>query len=146
MPLAGKKLTVGLALALCHKVGFRKHALTVAVALMTAESGRYVEAWHDNIVEGMDPPGGTVLSTDRGLFQINDKWHPDLSDADAYCAIPNAAYAYSLTQGKNFSAWAAYNSKRYLLFMPEVVLVKVLGRWKNKIQYVEERLVCSRTA
>jgi hypothetical protein len=120
MPLAGKQLNYGMALALCHHVGFRKGALNTAVALMTAESGRYVEAWHDNLDDQ-----GNVLSTDRGLFQINNHWHGDLLDADAYCAIPNAAYAFGMSdQGEDFTAWAAYNSGAYLKYLPLVLATK----------------------
>ena len=138
MPLAGKQLNYGMALALCHHVGFRKGALNTAVALMTAESGRYVEAWHDNLDDQ-----GAVLSTDRGLFQINNHWHGDLSDAAAYCAIPNAAYAFGMSDaGEDFTAWAAYNSGAYLKYLPLVLATRATRIWRNKLPYVEERLAC----
>lgn len=137
MPLAGKKLNIGMSLALCYKTGFRGKNLTVAVALMTAESGRYVEAWHDNLDEN-----GNIVSTDRGLFQINNYWHKELSDKDAYCAIPNVEYAYAMSSGKNWGAWAAYTSGSYKKFIPSVLAVKSLQIWRNKIQYVDERLAC----
>lgn len=127
-----------MALALCHHVGFRKTALNTAVAVMCAESGRYVGAWHDNLNED-----GSVASTDRGLFQINNHWHPDLSDADAYCAIPNAAYAFGMSnEGANFTPWAAYNSGSYLKFLPLVLATRATRLWRNKLPYVEERLAC----
>lgn len=138
MPLAGKQLNYGMALALCHHVGFRKSGLNIAVAVMSAESGRYVGAWHDNLDDV-----GNVASVDRGLFQINDFWHKDLTDADAYCAIPNAAYAFEMSaHGENFTPWAAYNSGAYLAFLPLVVATRALRLWRNKLAYVEERLAC----
>lgn len=137
MPLAGRQVSIGLALALCYKVGFRKADLTIAVALMTAESGRYTAAWHDNV-----DSEGVVVSTDRGLFQVNSYWHRDLSDAEAYCAIPNAAYAFDMSGGKNFGAWAAFTSGAYLKYVPAVMAIKALQIWRNKIAYVDERLAC----
>jgi len=132
MPLAGRQLSIGWALALCHHVGFRGHELSIAVALMTAESGRFIGAWHDNIDES-----GEITSTDRGLFQINDKWHPGLADEDAYQAIPNAAYAYFMSSGQFFGPWMAYVNKAHEKYIPLVWAVRVLGRWKRKLHRVE---------
>jgi hypothetical protein len=93
------------ALAVCHYVGFRAKHLVTAVAVMGAESGRQYD------VVGTNPDG----SHDRGLFQINDRAHPDLSDHDALLPIPNARYAHKMSNGgKNWAPWAAYNSGRYL--------------------------------
>lgn len=135
MPLAGKQISYGWALALTYDVGFRNRDQTIAVALMCAESGRYCGAWHDNL----DPETGEVSSTDRGLFQINDYWHKDLTDDEAYSAIPNTEYAFGMSNGHNFQAWAAYNSNAHLKFIPLVWAVKSLGKWKKKVPFVEER-------
>ncbi len=124
MPLAGEQLTYKQALALCWVVGYRKEALTTAVAVMCAESGRYVGAYHVND-DG---------STDRGLFQINDRFHTSLSDEEAYQAKPNAAYAFDLSKGGlNWSPWAAYNSGAHLKFVPIVAAVRALGTWRTRI-------------
>ncbi len=131
MPVAGTQLTYKHALALCSSVGFRKKNLVTAVALMCAESGRYVGAYHVNI----DVETGEVDSTDRGLFQINDKWHPDLSDLEAYQAKCNAEYAFKMSSGQNFGAWAAYNSGAHLKFVPIVAAVRALGTWRTRIPY-----------
>lgn len=135
MPLAGRQLSYKWSLALCYSVGFRGRSLTTAVALMCAESGRYVEAYHENYDED-----GNLDSTDRGLYQINDKWHPELTNEDAYKAIPNAAYAYSLSSGKNFVAWAAYNSGSYKKFLPLVHATRILGTWRLRVAKVETEL------
>src|SRR6188768_1303424 len=105
MPLAGRQLTYDTALARCYEAGWRGEKLIEAVALMCAESGRYTEAYHDNL-----DADGNVTSRDRGLFQINDKWHPDLSDEDAYKVRPNIAYAHKMYREQNntFKAWMAY--------------------------------------
>jgi hypothetical protein len=130
MPLAGEQLSIKEALALCNVVGFGSGStLVVAVALMTAESGRYVGAWHDNLASD-----GSVASTDRGIFQINTI-HEGLSDEQAYQAKPNAAFAAQLSkQGADFSPWAAYNSGAYEQYVPEVRQVKRLGTWKDRIK------------
>lgn len=132
MPLAGEQLSIKEALALCNVVGFGSGStLVVAVALMTAESGRYVGAWHDNLASD-----GSVASTDRGIFQINTI-HAGLSDEQAYQAKPNAAFAAQLSlskQGADFSPWAAYNSGAYEQYVPEVRQVKRLGTWKDRVK------------
>lgn len=133
--LEGRQLSYGWALALTYHVGFRDKNQNIAVALMTAESARYCGAWHENIDEG-----GSVDSVDHGLFQINDKWHPNFLEEDWFSAIDNAEYAFKMSQGKYFSAWAAYNSGAHLKFIPAVWAVKVLGKWQRKVPRVEEEL------
>jgi hypothetical protein len=126
------QLSIKWALALCYFVGFRGKRLVSAVAVMTAESNRYPGAFHENLSEN-----GTVLSVDRGLFQINDFWHPSLSDEDAYKPIPNAAYAYDLSnRGEFWSHWAAYGGVRYLLVYAEVLAVWALRKWLTRVTQV----------
>jgi hypothetical protein len=124
LPFAGKQLSYKQSLALCYAVGFRGRVITRAVAVACAESGRYEGAYHVN-------DDGSV---DRGYFQINDL-HVELTDEEAYQAKPNAAYAFKLSQGgEDFTPWAAYNSGRYLLFVPLVFAVRVLGTWRSRIR------------
>jgi hypothetical protein len=131
MPLAGRQLTIGWGLALGYHVGFRGAKLTTAVAVMTAESGRYVEAYHDN----------TNGSQDRGLFQINSIHDGSISPADAFKAIPNAEYAFKLSKGgTDFTPWSAYNSGAYKKYVPLVVARKVLLLWKAKVSRVDVEL------
>lgn len=132
--LAGRKLSIGWALALCYHVGFRDKNLLHAVALMCAESGRYTAAWHENIIDG------EVDSVDHGLFQVNDKWHPSLKEEEWFKAIPNAAYAHEISSGQYFKAWAAYNSGAYKKFIPLVWAVKKTGKWKRKVDRVKNEL------
>ena len=128
MPLAGKQLTIGLALALGYSVGFRGGKLTTAVAVMTAESGRYVEAWHDN-VNG---------SQDRGLYQINSIHDASISPQQAYKAIPNAQYAFKLSkEGTDWDPWYAYVNGAHKKYIPLILAVKVLQLWRFKVPNVE---------
>ena len=120
MPLAGVQLTIQQALALCYVMGWRRTDLTTAVALMFAESGRYTKAWHDNLRED-----GSVASTDRGLYQINDKAHPALSDEAAYNGVANTMYAFALWERNGFAPWAAYNSGAWLKYRREARLARL---------------------
>ena len=141
MPLAGERLTFGWALALDYHVGWRGHDLVDSVALMCAESARYVEAWHENYI-GVPPDELQLVSTDWGLFQINDRWHPDFELPEMYKnAIANARYAHGMykDQGKSFHAWAAYDSGAYKQFIPDVLEHYELDRWRLKVANVEKR-------
>ena len=138
MPLAGEQLTYGWALALDYYVGWRGKDLITSVALMCAESARYTLAWHENLNEDAT----VVLSTDWGLFQINDKAHPDLELPEDYNnGIANAKFAHQIYKdhGKSFNAWAAYNSGAYLKFVPAVTAAWVLPRWRLKVENVEKK-------
>jgi murein DD-endopeptidase MepM/ murein hydrolase activator NlpD len=58
-------------------------------------------------------------SRDRGLWQINDHWHPEVSDACAFDPGCNARAAYTISNGwTDFSPWATYQSGAYQRFMP----------------------------
>lgn len=128
MPLAGKQLSIEWALALGYYVGFRGKKLTRAVAVMTAESGRYVEAWHDN----------TNGSTDRGLYQINSIHDPYISPQNAFKAIPNAQYAFKLSkEGADWNPWYVYKNGVHRKYIPIILAVKVLHLWRSKVSKIE---------
>lgn len=131
MPLAGEQLTIKEALALCNVVGFGSGPeLVTAVAVMTAESGRYTEAWHDNVSDDDE-----VLSTDRGLFQINSVHDFKLPPAEAFDPEANATYAAKLSaNGKDWTPWSAYNSGAYKKYMDAVRTVKQDGTWKSRVK------------
>ena len=90
---------------LCAQVGlnagWRGGALQTAIAIGLAESGCEPGATGHN-------PGG---SRDRGLWQINSRWHPNVTDACAYDAQCNANYAFQLSRnGTKWSDWATFNN------------------------------------
>lgn len=125
MPHTGNQINVKQALALCYHVGFRNQRLSTAVAVMQAESARYIGAYYINVDEN-----GVPLSADRGLFQINSL-HKSLTDEEAFCPIPNAEYAFRLSMfGRNFTPWAAYNSGAYLTARPLIEEIRQLGEWR----------------
>jgi hypothetical protein len=127
MPVAGRQLSLPWALALGYHVGFRAKPLRYAVAVMTAESGRFVEAYNINI-----RPGGST-SLDRGLFQINTIHIGKLGMAESFMAIPNAEYAFVLSNGGvDFTPWVAYDSGAYERYLPEVAEVFFKeDEWRN---------------
>jgi hypothetical protein len=127
-----KRLTYGWALALAFHVGWKGKDQREAVAVMTAESGRYPEAWHRNY------PGSMQESTDWGLYQINDKWHPTFDLDRKFDEVYNATYASGMWKASGFRPWMAYLSNAYLKYMPEVLAAYTLGRWKAKVPRVEE--------
>ena len=118
MPLEGRQVSIPWALALCYFVGWRKAELVRAVAVMTAESARYIRAYNVN----------TNGSIDRGLFQINSI-HGTCCTFDA---IKNARCAFKLYQEQGFKPWVAYNSGAYKKFMPTIWAAKLSTQWLRK--------------
>lgn len=83
--------------------GFRGKALIRAVAVALAESGGRTDAVNTNTDK--------YRSRDRGLWQINDHWHPEVSDADAFTPARAAAHAYRISHaGRDWSAWSTWNN------------------------------------
>jgi hypothetical protein len=80
------------------------------IAIVCAESGRNPDAVHHNL--GAD--GVTVLSTDRGLWQINDKAHPEVTDAMAFDAVLATKEAARISsKGSNFVPWSTWGNGAY---------------------------------
>lgn len=78
-----------------------------AIAVCCAESGRNPAAV--NVNEGGSAPG----SRDRGLFQINDYWHPEVPDEVAFDPAGACRAALAIQQGAGWGAWAAYTNNAY---------------------------------
>jgi hypothetical protein len=79
--------------------------LVVAVAVCLAEGNGYTTARHVN-------GDGSV---DRGLWQINDRAHPSMTDAE--CDDPKKATAYARKlyeeRSNTFGAWSAFTNGAY---------------------------------
>lgn len=128
MPLEGCQLNRKEALAVCRAAGFHGDGLILACAVMSAESARYTRAYYDN--------GDSI---DRGLFQINSKWHPDLDDDEAYNPWLNVRYAYEMSNhGANWTPWAAYNNGHYEVnvekFQTALAAAKA-GKWTKPLDF-----------
>jgi uncharacterized protein YgiM (DUF1202 family) len=93
-----------------YNAGLRGNPLVTAVAVALAESGCNPSATGYN-----GPTAGCASgSTDRGLWQINNCYHPTVSDACAYDPQCNANAAYSISGGgSNWTPWSTYNNGVY---------------------------------
>jgi hypothetical protein len=88
--------------------GFHGNALVISVAVALAESSGWTKAVLIN----------TDCSRDRGLWQINSRWHGEVSDAQAF--DPNACAQATFTissGGTNWTPWVTYNNGAYQQFM-----------------------------
>jgi hypothetical protein len=100
-----------------YNAGFRDlggdRGLVTAIAIARAESSFKTDAINYN-----RDAKGNILSTDRGLWQINSRWHPEVP---ATCALDPACAAretYRITGGgMTWNEWASYNSGRYAQFL-----------------------------
>lgn len=78
-------------------------AIAIGVAIVNRESRRDSEA--------RNTAGNTPPSTDRGLWQINDHWHPEVSDGCAYNAGCATLAAAKISGGwSSWSQWATYDA------------------------------------
>ena len=90
--------------------------IVVAVAVALAESGCQYNVYlcDPSLVHGYYPPVSCPAGTgsyDRGLWQINSYYHSEVSDACAFQVQCNTAAAFLISdKGRNWSAWAPYNS------------------------------------
>jgi peptidoglycan hydrolase-like protein with peptidoglycan-binding domain len=90
--------------------GFRGDALITAIAVALAESGGRTDA--------VNTVGNTPSSRDRGLWQINSYWHPEVSDAQAFNPAGCAQAAYRISaQGTSWRPWTTFNSGSYRQFL-----------------------------
>ncbi|MFV2021941.1 transglycosylase SLT domain-containing protein [Micromonospora sp. LOL_023] len=93
-----------------YAAGFRGSPLVTAVAVAMAESSCNPAAMGTNGPTAGCPAG----SRDRGLWQINNCYHPSVTDTCAYDAQCNANAAYSISSGGgNWQPWSTYNSGVY---------------------------------
>jgi len=101
-------ISVAQAKQYASSAGFSGNSLNIIVAIAQAESSLNTQAQNVN----------SDGSVDRGIVQINARWHPEVSDACAYnpaCAF-QAAYRIS-NSGTNFGAWSTYTGGAYLRYL-----------------------------
>jgi Lysozyme like domain len=108
MPV-GARGAAGLAVA-AAQAGFSGQGLRLAVAVGLAESGGNPTA------RGPNPPspGCPAGSTDRGAWQLNTCYHPEVSDACADDLACAARETYRISAGgSDWTAWTTYTSDAY---------------------------------
>jgi hypothetical protein len=85
--------------------------LATAVAIAKAESG--FKATATNTL-------GNAHGIDRGLWQVNSYWHPEVSVACAFSPSCNARVMYSISShGKTWTAWWTYKNGKHLPYMAQ---------------------------
>ena len=92
--------------------GFTGTRLVDAVSVALAESGQYFSKtaqWYcDPVARFVNTKTYTV---DRGVWQINNYYHPDVTDYEADSPALAAREVYRISgQGTNFKAWATWTS------------------------------------
>jgi lysozyme-like protein/VCBS repeat protein len=99
-----------------YDAGFRIDRLVTAIAVGLAESGcRPLAAGHNGPTAGC--PSG---STDRGLWQINGCYHPEVAVACAFDAACNARAAYRISSsGTDWTPWRTYDDGAYRAYLDE---------------------------
>jgi hypothetical protein len=101
------------------------------IAIVCAESGRDPTAVHRN----MAADGVTVLSTDRGLWQINDKAHPEVTDAMAFDPVQaTAAAARISSKGSNYAPWSTFGNDAYKPHMEAAAVAMAGARARRNLQ------------
>jgi len=113
-------ISVAAARSYAQQAGFSGQSLNIIVAIAQAESSLNTQATHTN----------SDGSIDRGILQINDKAHPDVSSTCAFdpaCAFQQG-YRIS-SNGTNFGAWTTYTSGAYLKYMPSSTATQSSPAW-----------------
>lgn len=114
-PTKGPHLAVRFISGLCYEAGWKDaNNNLIATSVCLAESNGYVEAVHVNKPAVLDEATGEWSDADEdwGLWQINNKSHPEVTQAQAFDPVFATAYARKLYEGRgnSFSAWAAYTN------------------------------------
>ncbi|MEU1604145.1 transglycosylase SLT domain-containing protein [Micromonospora matsumotoense] len=105
---------IDLCAQVAYAAGFRNNPLVTAVAVAMAESSCNPSAVGSNGPTAGCPNG----SLDRGLWQINNCYHPTVNDTCAYNAQCNANAAYSISSGgSNWQPWSTYNNGAYASYL-----------------------------
>lgn len=111
-----------------RQAGWRGSELVIATAISLAESGCNPDAVGTNPPTSGCPDG----SRDRGAWQINDCYHPSVSDEcafDLHCNA-DAAYQIYLDRDSTFQPWTTYNTRAFKYFLNEArrAVKNVTGR------------------
>lgn len=93
---------------LARAAGFHGQGIQMAVAIAMAESSGNAQARGTN----------TDGSIDRGLWQINNRANPQVSDSCAYDPLCSARAAYKISAGgTNWGPWTTFHNNAYLAYL-----------------------------
>lgn len=111
-----------------RKAGWRNHDQVLTTAIAKAESGCDPDAVGTNPPTSGCPDG----SRDRGAWQINDCYHPTVSDECAFDLKCNAEAAYQiyLDRDSTFEPWTTYSTRAFKYWLNESrrAVKKITGR------------------
>jgi hypothetical protein len=97
------QLTDAQVATVARRAGFTGERLIDAITVCLAESGGRTDVVN---TAGNHPP-----SRDRGLWQINDHYHPEVTDRQAFDPDGNAHAAYRISEGgRSWSQWSTWQS------------------------------------
>jgi len=91
-----------------QQAGFSGSGLNTIVAIAQAESGL------NTLAQGHNTDG----SLDRGILQINSRWHSEVSDGCAYDPLCAFQQGFRISnRGTSFTPWSTYTSGAYLRYL-----------------------------
>jgi hypothetical protein len=118
---------------LCFVAGQGRGNLDVAVAVALAESGGKTDARNTN--------SDTARSVDRGLWQINSYWHPEVGEACADNPVCATKEARRISRGfADFSQWSAYKNGSYTRHLPTAAVAASHARRKRPASFDDVKL------
>ncbi|WP_328603329.1 hypothetical protein OG943_24930 [Amycolatopsis sp. NBC_00345] len=84
------------------------NGLVISIAVALAES----QGWTQAVLINTD------CSHDRGVWQISSRWHPEVSDGQAFDPAGCAQAAYTISSGgSNWQPWTTYLNGAYQQYM-----------------------------
>ncbi|RUS15020.1 hypothetical protein BC937DRAFT_93022 [Endogone sp. FLAS-F59071] len=108
--LAGDHYSAVQIALIAQNSGFTGNSLVLSVAIALAESSGWTRATLIN----------TDCSQDRGLWQINNRWHSEVSDDQAFDPAQCSQAAYRISSsGSNWALWTTFTSGAYSAYMAE---------------------------
>lgn len=121
VPSSGRTLSAAEVLKLCVKyAGAESPNAAHAASIVLAESSGRTNAVNYNAKDratGRNYSSKTnvaeATSVDRGIWQINNRWHPEVSDKEAFDPDTATREAFRISHGfRNFSGWSTEGTKR----------------------------------
>ena len=118
---------------ICRLAGFGSNQkIATALSICWAESNLHDDAVHIN----------TDGSKDKGIAQINDKWHSEVSEACAFDPLCALREMYRISaQGTAWSPWSTYKNYSYEKHLTAAWLAIRVQDLKEKITQVKVLLV-----
>ena len=123
--MPGNQLTDTDIAALLYQRGFRDKGLERGISIVLAESGGRIDAKNRNL-DG---------SIDRGIWQINSRWHKEVSDVCAYNPECSTVQAFRISKnGKSFSQWVTFTSGAWIAYQPRAreAMKEIVGKIPEK--------------